>query len=120
MKNIIISSILSAIIVILVAIVIITFIAPINYAPIYLLNPEQALSIQDSLAIDSIRCLHVEALKDLESKGVLLNPDEYTSHIAEYYNTLIAFLLGLFVLFNFSFKLLNSVFKLFKIVKGLI
>lgn len=112
MKNIIISSILSAIIVILVAIVIITFIAPINYAPIYLLNPEQALSIQDSLAIDSIRCLHVEALKDLESKGVLLNPDEYTSHIAEYYNTLIAFLLGLFVLFTIgSIYSLKSAYK---------
>lgn len=77
-------------------------IAPIDYAPIYLLNPEKALSYSDSLAIDSVKCLHIEAIKDLEKKGLLLNPSEYTSHIADYYNTLIAFLLGLFVLFTFG------------------
>lgn len=41
-------------------------------------------------------------LKDLESKGVLLNPSEYTSHITEYYNVLISFLLGLFAIFTFG------------------
>lgn len=112
MKKIITISILGTIFTILVIIVIVTFIAPINYAPIYLLNPEKALSLQDSVAIDSIKCLHVEVLKDLESKGILLTPDEYTSHIADYYNTLIAFLLGLFVLFTIgSIYSLKSAYK---------
>lgn len=111
MKNII-GGILGSIIIILVIIVVVTFIAPINYAPIYLLNPEKTLSMQDSLAIDSIKCLHIEVLKDLESKGVLLNPDEYTSHIADYYNSLIALLLGLFVLFTIgSIYSLKSAYK---------
>ena len=111
MKNII-GGILGSIIIILVIIVVVTFIAPINYAPIYFLNPEKALSMQDSLAIDSIKCLHIEVLKDLESKGVLLNPDEYTSHIADYYNSLIALLLGLFVLFTIgSIYSLKSAYK---------
>lgn len=32
----------------------------------------------------------------------MLNPNEYTSHITEYYNVLISFLLGLFVIFTFG------------------
>lgn len=102
MKNYIIAGIISAAIIILVIIVVITFISPINYAPIYLLNPENALSYNDSIAVDSIKCLHIEMLQDLESKGVLLSPSEYTSHIADYYNVLIAFLLGLFAIFTFG------------------
>lgn len=102
MKNHIIAGIISAAIIILVIIVVITFISPINYAPIYLLNPENALSYNDSIAVDSIKCLHIEMLQDLESKGVLLSPSEYTSHIADYYNVLIAFLLGLFAIFTFG------------------
>jgi len=102
MKNYIIAGVISAAVVALVIIVVITFISPINYAPIYLLNPENALSYNDSIAMDSIKCLHIEMLKDLESKGVLLSPSEYTSHIADYYNALIAFLLGLFAIFTFG------------------
>ena len=49
-----------------------------------------------------MKCAHIEILKDLESKGVLLNPSEYTSHITEYYNVLISFLLGLFAIFTFG------------------
>lgn len=102
MKNYIVAGVISAAVVILVIIVVITFISPINYAPIYLLNPENALSYNDSIAMDSIKCLHIEMLKDLESKGILLSPSEYTSHIADYYNALIAFLLGLFAIFTFG------------------
>ena len=102
MKKCIISGVIGAAIIVLVIIVVSTFINPINYAPIYLLNPEKAVSYDDSVYIDSIKCLHIEMLKDLESKGLLLNPSEYTSHIADYYNTLIAFLLGLFVIFTFG------------------
>ena len=102
MKKCIISGIIGGAIIVLAIIVVSAFVNPINYAPIYLLNPEKAVSYADSVYIDSIRCLHIEVLKDLESKGVLLNPSEYTSHIADYYNTLIAFLLGLFVIFTFG------------------
>lgn len=102
MKNYIASGIIGASIIIFIIIIIIAFIAPIDYAPVYLLNPEKALSNSNAVAIDSIKCVHLEVLKDLESKGVLLNPNEYTSHIAEYYNTLISFLLGLFAIFTFG------------------
>ena len=68
----------------------------------YLLNPEKALSYNNTFLVDSIKCAHIEVLNDLESKGVLLNSGEYTSHIAEYYNILISFLLGLFVIFTFG------------------
>ena len=85
MKKCIISGIIGGAIIVLAIIVVSAFVNPINYAPIYLLNPEKAVSYADSVYIDSIRCLHIEVLKDLESKGVLLNPSEYTSHIADYY-----------------------------------
>lgn len=102
MKKYIISGIVGAAVVILVIVVITSFVTPINYAPIYLLNPEKALTYNDSLVIDSIKCAHIEVLRDLESKGVLLNPSEYTSHIADYYNSLITILLGLFAIFTFG------------------
>lgn len=94
MKNSIVSGIIGALIITLIIVIAIAFIAPIDYAPVYLLNPEKALSYNNTLIVDSIKCAHIEVLNDLESKGVLLNPTEYTSHIAEYYNTLISFLLG--------------------------
>lgn len=50
--------------------------------------------------LDSLRCEHLEALKDLENKGLLLSPSDYTSHITSFYNGLIAFLIGIFVLFT--------------------
>ena len=41
-------------------------------------------------------------LKDLENKGVLLTPGEYTSHIADFYSTLVAVLVGLFALLTIA------------------
>lgn len=112
MKNNIISGIIGAAIIILMIVIVYYFIGPINYAPVYMLNPEKALSYTDTACIDSVKCLHIEVLKDLESKGVLLNPSEYISHVADYYNTLIAFLLGLFVIFTlgtiYSIKLASK------------
>lgn len=102
MKQYIISGIVGAAVIILGIVVITSFVTPINYAPIYLLNPEKALTYNDSLVIDSVKCVHIEVLSDLESKGVLLNPSEYTSHITDYYNSLIAILLGLFAIFTFG------------------
>ena len=102
MKQYIISGIVGAAVIILGIVVITSFVTPINYDPIYLLNPEKALTYNDSLVIDSVKCVHIEVLRDLESKGVLLNPSEYTSHITDYYNSLIAILLGLFAIFTFG------------------
>ena len=102
MKNNIISGLIGAAVIILVIMAVVAFGKPIDYAPIYLLNPERALSYEHATLIDSIKCVHIEVLKDLESKGVLMNPSEYTSHIASYYNTLIGFLIGLFAIFTFG------------------
>ena len=52
------------------------------------------------MGIDSLTCSQISVLKDLENKGVLLTPQEYTSHISSYYSTLVAFLIGLFVMFT--------------------
>ena len=102
MKDSVVSGIIGALIIIFIIVIVIAFIKPIDYAPVYLLNPEKALSYNNTFLVDSIKCAHIEVLNDLESKGVLLNPGEYTSHIAEYYNTLISFLLGLFAIFTFG------------------
>lgn len=102
MKNNIISGIIGAAVTILIIMAVIVFGKPIDYAPIYLLNPEKALSYEHTTLIDSVKCVHIEVLRDLEAKGVLMNPGEYTSHIANYYNTLIGFLIGLFAIFTFG------------------
>lgn len=108
----IINGAIGAIFILMLIVVVIIFWAPIDVAPIYLLNPEKALCVQDSIAIDSIKCLHMEVLKDLENKGVLLTPNEYTSHISDYYNTLVTTVLGLFVLFSIgSFYSLKSAYR---------
>ena len=102
MRNCVISGFIGATVVILIIMATLAFGNSIDYAPIYLLNPENALSYEDSLVIDSVKCIHIEVLKDLESKGILMSPSEYTSHIASYYNTLIGFLIGLFAVFTFG------------------
>lgn len=102
MKNNIISGIIGAVVIILIITIVVVFWKPIDYAPIYLLNPEKALSYEHASLMDSIKCVHIEVLRDLESKGVLMNPSEYMSHIASYYNTLVGFLIGLFAVFTFG------------------
>lgn len=102
MKNYIWSGIIGGLIV--GAIVFVTFViySPIDSAPVYMLNTD---CVSDSIkhqALDSLRCAHIEALVDLEEKGLLLNPSEYTSHISNYYSGLIAFLIGIFVVFTIS------------------
>lgn len=94
------SGIIGAVAVILVGLAVLTWIAPIDVAPVYMLNPEAAIDSIQSMHLDSLRCEHIEVLKDLELKGVLLNPAEYTSHISSFYNSLIAVLVGMFVIFS--------------------
>ena len=100
MKNHITSGCVGAIVTILILFVACAFFEPFHYKPVYILNPQKVLSPKDSITNDSLKCLHIEVLKDLENKGLLLTPSEYTSHISSYYSTLVAFLIGLFVLFT--------------------
>lgn len=80
-----------------------------DYSPIYILNSSKSVMSADSLyysEITSIDKLNVSSekmklLKELETKGVLLTPQEYTAQIASYYNTIITFLIALFVMFSF-------------------
>ena len=48
----------------------------------------------------SITVPEAELLNQLHQKGVLMTPSEYTGHLATYYDTLVAFLAILFVLFS--------------------
>jgi hypothetical protein len=42
----------------------------------------------------------IQLIKEMQRDGVLLTPQEYTSNIASYYNTAIAILVFLFILFS--------------------
>lgn len=95
-----ISGAIGAVTVILVGLIVFTWMSPIDVAPVYMLNPEVALDSIQTMQLDSLRCEHLEVLRDLESKGVLLTPADYTSHISSFYNSLIAVLVGMFVIFS--------------------
>ena len=90
---------IGALFIALVLIWITVWIKPFNYQAVYIVNPKTIVA--DSLNTETFTCNQISVLKDLENKGVLLTPQEYTSHISSYYNTLVAFLIGLFVLFSF-------------------
>lgn len=94
------SGIIGAVVVVLIGIIFLTWISPIDVAPVYMLNPQVALDSLQTMQLDSLRCEHLEVLRDLESKGVLLTPADYTSHISSFYNSLIAVLVGMFVIFS--------------------
>lgn len=94
----ILSGFISAAILIIVLLAITVWLKPFNYQAVYVVNPKVITA--DSLKSDSLTCSHIAVLQDLENKGVLLTPQEYTSHISSYYSTLVAFLIGLFVLFT--------------------
>jgi hypothetical protein len=94
----ILSGFIGAAILMLVLLAITVWLKPFNYQAVYVVNPE--IVTADSLKTDSLNCSQIAVLQDLENKGVLLTPQEYTSHISSYYSTLVAFLIGLFVLFT--------------------
>jgi hypothetical protein len=94
----ILSSFIGAAILILVLLAITVWLDPFNYQAVYIVNPKVITA--DSLKTDALSYSHIAVLQDLENKGVLLTPQEYTSHISSYYSTLVAFLIGLFVLFT--------------------
>lgn len=96
--NYILSGAIGAIIVSLVLLACSVWFEPFNYQSVYIANPETVRA--DLFKTDTLTCNQISVLKDLENKGVLLTPQEYTSHISSYYSTLVAFLIGLFVLFT--------------------
>lgn len=99
-KECLISGAVGAMVILLIGIVIYIIISPIDVAPVYMLNPSCITDSIQSHQLDSLRCEQLETLKDLENKGLLLTPADYTSHISSFYNGLIAFLIGIFVLFT--------------------
>lgn len=72
-----------------------------GYSPIYILNNDKLEEMSVFMQNDSIATTKFEAIKELEAKGILLTPQEYTSNISSYYNTLISFLIALFFVFSF-------------------
>lgn len=108
----ILSGALGALIVILFILAASVFFKPFDYKAVYIANPKKATLVSDSLINKEITCEKINLLKELEDKGLLLTPQEYTSHISNYYSTLVAFLIGLFVLFTigsiFSIKITSK------------
>jgi ABC-type multidrug transport system fused ATPase/permease subunit len=95
--NYILSGAIGAIIVILAMLAISVWFEPFNHK--YILNPDKVIEKMNCIQ-EHLTCTQISVLKDLENKGLLLTPQEYTSHISSYYSTLVAFLIGLFVLFT--------------------
>lgn len=102
MKNYIWSGVIGGLIVCFIGFMVFAIYSPINSAPIYMLNTNCITDSVQHQMLDSLKCMHMETLIDLEEKGLLLNPAEYSSHISSYYNGLIAFLIGIFVFFTIS------------------
>ena len=100
---------LGGIVALLIAIVVMTGIAdPIDYTPKRIFSAK-ASNIEEYLSNDSMASVKIEFLKDMENRGVLLTPEEYTGHMLQFYSTLVAVLVGLFVVFSFlSFFILND------------
>lgn len=96
----IISGVVGALAIILIGIVIFAIYSPIDVAPVYMINSTQLTDTIQYQQLDSLRCMHLEVLRDLENKGLLLSPSDYTSHVTSYYNGLIAFLIGIFAFFT--------------------
>lgn len=90
----VISGIVGGIVVVLFLIAACTFWKPFNYAGVLLVNPVHQT---DSLRSSPDR---LEVLNDLRDQGVLLTPEEYTSRLGDYYNTLVAFMAVMFVFFT--------------------
>lgn len=70
-----------------------------HYKSIFIINPQKIIDSTTGGG-DNLTCAHIKILKDLEDKGLLMTPSEYTSHISSFYSTFVTFLIGLFVLFT--------------------
>ena len=50
--------------------------------------------------IDSKVCSKIEVIHELEKKGIIITPQEYTNNISSFYNTIITVLVALFIIFS--------------------
>lgn len=100
---------IGGVVALLLAIVAMTMFAdPIDYTPKRIFSAK-ALNINECLPSDSLASVKIGFLKDMEARGVLLTPEEYTGHVLQFYSTLVAVLVGLFVAFSFlSFFIIND------------
>lgn len=87
----------SALCTIVLIVMLIVFFGGFRYRNIVMLNTNQ-LTKEETRS--SITVPEAELLNQLHQKGVLMTPSEYTGHLATYYDTLVAFLAILFVLFS--------------------
>lgn len=78
-----------------------------DYEQVFILNSNKTIMASDSIytmtSSDSLKIVSakVKLLQEMESKGILLTPQEYTSQISGFYSTIITFLIALFVVFTF-------------------
>ena len=61
-----------------------------NHVPVMLVNH----------TIDSTVCSKIEVIHELEKKGIIITPQEYTNNISSFYNTIITVLVALFIIFS--------------------
>lgn len=68
-----------------------------RYKNIVMLNPEQVVKeeVQSEITLPE-----AELLTKMHDKGILMTPNEYTGHLATYYDTLVAFFALFFVIFT--------------------
>lgn len=85
-----------------------------NYMPVMVINHSN-----DTTTI----CSKTDIIHELENKGIIVTPQEYTNHISNYYNTILTFLVSLFVIFSvisyFHLKYVAEE-KIYKSVKELL
>lgn len=65
-----------------------------DFVAVRIINPSGSGSILS-------HCDKMAVIKELETKGVLLTPDEYTNHVVSFYNFLIACVIGSLIIFSF-------------------
>ncbi len=107
---------LGAILIVIIGFVIFTFMSnPFEEKPILLEYDVTSFELKEGVTKnDSIRRLElIDLFSELKSKNIILTPQEYTSQLGNYYSTLIAVLIGLFVAFT-----LFSVFSIRGLAKN--
>ena len=79
---------------------------------IFIFNSDSSLFSKFDLIVDTAS-INVKFLEDMQKNGQLLTSDEFASRIASYYDTLVATLTGIFVLFTIiSYFSIRSGFEL--------
>ena len=82
-------------------VILLAFFRCFGYSPVYILNNDKIEEMSMFMQHDSMTMTKLETVKELEARGILLTPQEYMANIASHYNTIITFLIALFVVFSF-------------------